>query len=197
MVHRKIMMVFATAVFLAFAAAQAHAGGGATCKSSKGVKMHTGSDGSHCLASSDGTGKAQAKATGDSSSQTFVTTGGKSKSVATDHAVSEAESESGGKSTAHASNPGSNAFVDADSKGVATTTATGGSSGEATALNGPCTATSMATNGSTANADCENGGFVNSTATNGGEAIGSDTFPPECTPNGGTAKVRSTAGNCG
>lgn len=195
MLGRKVMMGFAAATFFIVAAAHAHAAG-ATCKSSKGTKMHTAKDGSHCLASSDGTGSAKAKATGDSSSETFVTTGGKSNSVATDHAVSEAESETGGKSTAHASGAGSNAFVDADSKGVATTTATGGSSGEATALNGPCIATSMATGGSTANADCENGGFVHSTATNGGEAIGSDTSPPTCTPNGGTATVSSSAGNC-
>jgi hypothetical protein len=191
------MVEFATALIAVFIAVQAHAGAGASCKSSKGVKKHTGADGSTCLASSDGTGQAKAKATGDSSSETFVTTGGRSSSFAKDHAVSEAESESGGKSTAHASGSGSNAFVDADSKGVATTTATGGSMGEATALNGPCTATSMATGGSTARADCDNGGFVNSTATNGGEAIGSDTFAPTCTPNGGTARVRSSAGNCG
>src|SRR5271167_3922510 len=99
MVSRKAMTGFAAAVLVVFGAVQAHAGAGAKCKSSKGVKMHTGTDGSSCLASSDGTGSAKAKATGDSSSQTFVETGGKSNSVAEDHSVSEAESESKGKST--------------------------------------------------------------------------------------------------
>ena len=196
MVTRKATAAFATALLVVFIAAQVHAGG-ATCKSSKGEQKHTASDGSSCLASSDGTGKAKAKATGGASSQTFVTTGGKSNSVASDQAMSEAESESKGKSTAHAAGPGSDAFVDADQKGVATANATGGSSANVTAL-GNCNATGMATGGSTVNASCEaDGSFVHSTATGGGEADGSDTNPPTCTPNSGTATVRSSGGNCG
>ena len=115
MFSKKFMIGLATAVLLVFAI-QAHAGG-VTCKSTKGEQKHTASDGSSCLASSDGTGEAKAKATGGASSQTFVETGGKSNSVASDQATSEAESESNGKSTAHASGTGSNGFVDADQKG--------------------------------------------------------------------------------
>ena len=114
MVRRIALMGFVTAALFAFAA-QAYAGG-VTCKSTHGVHKRTASDGSDCLASSDGTGKAKAKASGGGSAQTFVTTGGKSSSFATNQAMAEAESESKGKSTAHASDPGSNAFVDADQK---------------------------------------------------------------------------------
>ena len=197
MVSKKAVIGFATVLLVAaFAAPLAHAGG-ATCKSTNGEKKHTASDGSSCLASSDGTGKAKAKATGGASAQTFVETGGKSNSVASDQATSEAESESKGKSTAHASGPGSDAFVDADQKGVATATANGGSVANVTAL-GKCNATGMATGASAVNANCEaDGSFVHATATGGGEADGSDTEPPTCTPNGGTAKVRSSGGNCG
>jgi hypothetical protein len=195
MVRKMSMTGLATAVLIVFAA-QAYAGS-ATCKSTKGEKTHTASDGSTCLASSDGTGKAKAKATGGGSAQTFVETGGKSDSVASDEAMSEAESESKGNSTAHASGPGSEAFVDADQKGVATANATGGSFSNVTAL-GKCNATGMASGGSTTNAHCEtDGSFVHSTATGGGEADGDDINPPTCTPNGGTAKVRSSGGNCG
>jgi hypothetical protein len=38
---------------------------------------------------------------------------------------------------------------------------------------------------------------VRANATGGGFASGSDTSPPTCTPGAGTAKVRSTGGNCG
>ena len=61
-----------------------------------------------------------------------------------------------------------------------------------------CTASATAKNNGDANAECTtDGGFVNATATNGGEANGTDTGPPICNANGGTAKVRSTGGNCG
>ena len=196
MVRRIALMGFATAVLVAFVA-QAHAGGGVTCKSTKGVHKRTASDGSNCLANSDGKGTAKAKATGGGSAQTFVTTGGKSSSFATNQAMSEAESETKGRSTAHASDPDSNAFVDADQSGVATVSATGGSTANVTAL-GKCNASGMATGGSTVNANCEaDGSFVHATATGGGDAEGSDSLPPTCTPNGGTATVRSSKGNCG
>ena len=197
MVSKKAVMGFATVVLVAaFAAPLAHAGG-ATCKSTNGEKKHTASDGSSCLASSDGTGKAKAKATGGASSQTFVETGGKSSSVASDDATAEAESESKGKSTAHASGSGSDAFVDADQKGVSTADATGGSFSNVTAL-GNCNASGMASGDSTINVTCEaDGSFVHATATGGGEADGDDIDPPTCKPNGGTAKVRSSGGNCG
>ena len=196
MVRRRALMGFATALLVTFAA-QAYAGGGATCKSTKGVHKRTASDGSNCLASSDGHGTAKAKATGGGSAQTFVTTGGKSSSFASNQAMSEAESEMKGKSTAHASGSGSDAFVDADQKGVATADATGGSFSNVTAL-GNCNASGMATGASTINVTCEaDGSFVHATATGGGEADGDDIDPPTCKPNGGTAKVRSSGGNCG
>lgn len=200
MARGKAMIGFAAAALLPFAAAQAFAGAKTVCTTSSSSThvMHTGSDGSECLATSDGTGKAKANASGSGSyAETDVLSGGHSSSFATDSAMSEAESESDGRSTAHASNPGSNTYVDADNHGVAKGTATGGSTSEATAL-GKCVATSKATQGSTADANCEAAGsFVHSTATDGGEAFGSDSSPPTCTPNGGTAKVRSTGGNCG
>jgi len=79
---------------------------------------------------------------------------------------------------------------------MATATATGGSNANVTAL-GKCNATGMATGGSTVNAHCEaDGSFVHATATGGGEADGDDTSPPTCIPNGGTATVSSSGGNC-
>jgi len=63
---------------------------------------------------------------------------------------------------------------------------------------GSCTATAKAKENAQATATCGTvGGSVNAQATKGGIAVGSDNAPPTCTPNGGTAKVRSSAGNCG
>jgi hypothetical protein len=193
-VSRKAVTGFATGMLLVWITASAHAGG-VSCKSNNGEHKRS-KNGSSCLASSDGTGQAKAKASGGASAQTFVTTGGKSNSIASNQAMAEAESETDGKSTAHASGAGSDAFVDADQKGVATVNATGGSTANVTAL-GNCNATGMATGGSTVNANCEaDGSFVHATATGGGEADGSDSGAPTCIPNGGTATVSSTGGNC-
>ena len=62
-----------------------------------------------------------------------------------------------------------------------------------------CHASGNAKNGAEADAFCETGGgFANATATNGGFAEAFDDAPPICnTSGGGTAKVRSSFGNCG
>jgi len=60
-----------------------------------------------------------------------------------------------------------------------------------------CDAHATAKHGASASATCSTfNGFAIASATHGGEATASDTAAPICTPNGGTAKVRSSAGNC-
>jgi len=61
-----------------------------------------------------------------------------------------------------------------------------------------CATSASAMKTATAHAFCSTkGSFAHVSATNGGFAEGSDTGAPTCTPGGGTAKVRSTGGNCG
>jgi hypothetical protein len=78
------------------------------------------------------------------------------------------------------------------------TTATMGANAEAEA-DGPCKITAIARGASSSsNATCStSGGFVKVITTKGGFAEGSDTDPPDCVPGSGTAKVRSSGGNCG
>jgi hypothetical protein len=52
--------------------------------------------------------------------------------------------------------------------------------------------------GSISDAECStSGSFVTATTTKGGQATGDGINPPTCTPGKGTAKVRSSGGNCG
>jgi hypothetical protein len=196
---RKAMIGFAAAMLLAFVAPQAHAGAGAVCneKMATGID-HTGTDGSECLASSDGTSTAKSKATGAKSvAEADVSTGGKANAVATGGSFSEAGSDTGSHSKSTASS-GSLAEAFSDEHGKAKATATGGSDAVVDAF-GKCKGTAKATGASLAVAVCEHDGtFAHATATGGGEAEGSDTSPPTCIPGpSGTAKVRSTGGNCG
>jgi hypothetical protein len=192
----KIMMGLAAAMLLAFAAEEAHAGAGAVCSEKKASSVdHTGTDGSECFASSDGSGKATAKAVGGSYADSEVQTGGKSKATATGGSFSEATSDTGGHSTGNAAT-GSSVTVASDEHGVAKGTGTGGSEADAAAF-GKCNASAKATGGSLAVADCEaNGTFAHATATGGGVAKAFDNATPVCEPGSGTATVRSSGGNC-
>ncbi|MGH7924839.1 MAG: hypothetical protein ACREQH_09660 [Candidatus Binatus sp.] len=197
MTLRKAQIGLAAAVFLAFAAVNAQAGN-AVCQPHLGFVDHSGTDGSECYASTDGTGKAHATASGDHSyAEADQGSHSKSTATATGGSQSYAESDTGGHSTSHASDPGSFAKADTDEHGKAKATATGGGNGQAQAF-GKCKSSGKATGAnSMANGHCENGGFADATATNGGIAMAYDDGPPTCdTSSGGTAKVRSTFGNC-
>ncbi len=185
------------AMLLALSAAQAHAGG-AVCAPHLGLVDHTGSDGSECLASSDGTGTPHANAKGAGSfAEADLSSGGKATATAKDGSFSDAAADSGGHSTSHASGAGSFGEAVSDDHGTAKATATAGGNGQSAAF-GKCKATGKATGSSSAAfAQCENAGtFATATATNGGTAFGFDDQAPTCIPNGGTATVKSTFGNC-
>jgi hypothetical protein len=196
--HRAVMG-FAAAMLLAFAAAPAHAGPGAKCSEKQNSSVdHIGTDGSECSASSDGTGTAKSKASGaTSSADAEVQTGGKANAVATGGSQSEALSDTGGHATSHASGGGSDGFVESHGHGVAKGNATGGGQTDAVA-DGKCNASAKAAgSGSYAQSRCgANGSFAHATATGGGAAIAWDNALPTCTPGSGTAKVRSSGGNC-
>src|ERR1039458_10180388 len=195
---RKSMIGLAAAMLLVFAAAPAHAGAGSVCKEKTATSVdNKGSDGSECFASSDGSSTAKSKATGDKSfADAEVSTGGRSKAAATGGSFSEAISDTGGHSTSNSSS-GSDGDATSDDHGVAKTTATESSEAHSLAF-GKCDAVANSTGGSLAVADCEaDGTFAHATATGGGTAKGFYNASPVCTPGAGTARVRSSGGNCG
>jgi len=214
---RKAVFGIAVAMLLAFAAVPAHAGPkfkGALCQTKANVKFSkTGVDMSECEVSSDGTSTvgpngllpALAKASGDSDAGADILTGGRAHAYATDHSESFASSDTNGHATSHAD--GAKSFAEAVSDGGARSlaNASGGGNGQSAAfgetggtLIGFCTAhgTAIGAN-STAFAQCEAAGHACAKATGGGTALAFDDKPPTCTPNGGTANVRSSGGNCG
>ncbi len=118
----------------------------------------------------------------------------------TDGSFCEAVSEDAtGKAQAKAKGNHSFSEADVDNHGNAKASANGDTAnGQADAF-GSCHASGKAIGAnSTAFARCETGGFAHATATGGGEADAFDDAPPVCTPGvAGTAKVRSSGGNCG
>ena len=192
---------FAAAILLLGLGATAHAAKGAKCIS-KGIGevTNSGTDGSDCTADGVAPGdKAVAKAKGDSTANSEADSGvtanananNKSEADATASAACKANANSNGDgsfseavctadhgSAKSVTNKGSTSFVDADDD---------------------CKASGNAKNGAEADATCvTGGGFANATATNGGVAEAFDDAPPTCdTSGGGTAKVRSSGGNCG
>ncbi len=194
------VMGFAIAALLSVNPAKALAAPGANCVSTSGDFMNVGGDGSSCDAFSDGSGKAKATAKGNSGANSEVVSGDKATAVATDHSFAEAESQgSSCPAKATANHGASAASLCFGQGGSAQATASNGADLARADAGAACKATAKATGaGSDAIAECSTpGGFVNATATNGGFAEGSDTDSPNCVPNGGTAKVRSTGGNCG
>ena len=201
MKSRSAMIGVAAAMLLVFAATSANAQFTVVCKAKKPPPVSlTGDDGSSCFASSDGKSSksAKASATGNGSgAEADELTGGHSKATATDGGFAESESDTHGQSTTNASGA-SSANATSDHKGVAQGTASGSSEADASAF-GKCEAKATASGtDSLATAECtRHGTSVHATATGGGIAEGSDTEPPTCTPGAGTAKVRSSGGNCG
>jgi len=198
------MMGFAVATSLAFAAAPAQAKCTTAtftvvCKETTAAHIdHVGGDGSECFAQSDGSGLAKACASDDHSfADSEMSTGGTTHATAKGGSFSGAFADNGGTSVSHVSGAGGDGDATSDDKGTATTNATGSSEAHTQAF-GKCTASATASGGSFANAVCENNGtHATATATKGGHAEAFDDKSPICTPNGGTAKVRSSHGNCG
>ena len=177
---RKTMVGLVAVMILGFAAANAHAGKGATCKSNnKGDVMHTGSDGSDCEADATGGGRSKAIAKGAGSAEAISETNGRANATATGEGTADATSDEHGKATAKASG-----------QGTADAAAFGGG--------GKCTASATASSSGTAEAQCEAGGFARATATGEGTAQAFDDAPPFCSPGPppGTATVQSSGGNC-
>ena len=174
---------------------------GSTCTATKlKVVDHVGSDGSECEASSDGKSKGHSTATGDkASAEADAMTHGKATATASGiGSFSDASADSGGHSTAHAMGDGSQANAATDSQGKAMSMANGTNAEADTQGFGKCKSTAKATGTkSLAVASCStNGTFASATATNGGTAKAFDNLPPVCQPNGGTATVKSSGGNC-
>jgi hypothetical protein len=138
----------------------------------------TASDGA--TASADATfhkGKAKATATGKDSSATAIGS----------DCPASAVGETGGSATANCGT------------GKATASASDGGVADAeTTVTPDCVVKATATGiSSMSTADCKvKGGFVTVTTTGGGFASGDGVTSPNCTPNSGTATVKSSGGNC-
>jgi hypothetical protein len=199
------MMGFAPAMLLAFTAVPADARCTAhtftvvcleTTAANKDLK---GADGSECFAQSDGSGLAKACASDNkSSADSEMSTGGTTHATAKGGSISIATADHHGTSVSHVEGAGGDGDATADDKGTATTNVTGCAEGHTQAF-GNCNATATASGaGSFAKAVCENNGtHATATATKGGHAEAFDDKSPICTPNGGTARVRSSHGRCG
>jgi hypothetical protein len=197
------MIGLAAAMLLAFATTTAHAQATVVCKTKLNTSVdNKGGDGSECFASSDGTSekKAHSEATGNGSfADAEEQTGSHSRATATGGSFSEATSDTHAQSTSDASN-GSSVTASSDHHGVAKATADGSSSEADASAFGRCEAKAKATGtGSLATAECgSRNKFAHATATNGGTAHAFDNASPTCDPGAsGTAKVRSSGGNCG
>src|SRR4029077_8393378 len=218
MIHSRSFALFALVCALLFSltAGPAHAAKAVKCVSTSGDVPKTGTDGSTCDADVITTGKAKATASGVSDAASTAT-GGSATSVATKGSAASATGDSGGSGKATADRA-SAASAEGDGASTGTAIATGASAASAVATTGGgvanataknksaaaatsealCSAQATAKNMSEAEATCSTpAGFAFATATNGGFASASDTGPPTCTPGSGTAKLRSTGGNCG
>jgi hypothetical protein len=193
---------FAAAILLlGLGATTAHAAKGATCISNgAGEVKGSGTDGSDCTADGVASGDSGvAKAKGDSTANSEAESGGTANANA--NTKSEADATASAACKANANSNGDGSFSEA------VCTADHGSAKSVTGKDGnstveafdDCKSSGNAKNGGEADAFCEtSGGFATATTSNGGFAKAFDDAPPTCdTSKGGTAKVRSTFGNCG
>lgn len=171
----------AAAMFRGQAKAKASNGGNASCIAQPGNASAIASDvGSNAQVDTvGGTGKATAMSGGNATANTSVFNGSCTVISTASNGGTTTNDCSGHKSRAEGvADDGGNAH--AESSGVS------------------CGATANATGDSSdAEAYCSNHGTkVTATASGGGVAIGSDTEPPQCMPNGGSAMVTSPEGDC-
>jgi len=198
---RNVVIGFAAAMLFAFAPGSAHAKGKkftVVCIEKNNTTVDHTATGTECFAGSDGTGKATAKAALGFADSELSTGGTTTATVRGASAFSGATADHGGKSISHVAGASGDGDATSDDKGTATTNVTGGGEAHTQAF-GKCDAAATANgSGSLATAECTTkGGFAHAKATGGGVAEGSDTAPPTCTPGAGTARVRSSHGNCG
>ena len=192
---------FASAILLlGLGATAAYAAKGATCISKgAGEVSNHGTDGSECDADGVASGDtAVAKAKGDSIADSLAEGGGTATASANINGEADATASAACKANAN-ENRGSNAeAVCTSDHGSAKSVASKGSNSTVEA-DDDCKASGNAKNGAEADAFCETtGGFATATASNGARAEASDDKAPVCdTSGGGTAKVRSSGGNCG
>src|SRR4029077_16469910 len=144
-----LIMGFAVAAVLAFAVVPADAKSpppftvGCVEKHNTSVSL-SGTDGSDCFASSDGSGQAKAKASDSgSSSDAEVSSGGTSRATARGGSFSGAISDTKGTSISHVSGAGGDGDATTDHKGTATTNVTGGAEAHTQAF-GKCDAQATA-----------------------------------------------------
>lgn len=173
---------------------------GVTCVSKSGPVSKTGGS-NICFAGSDGSSKATSTANGGATAIAAVANGGKAQASANgSDSLAEAHAEGACQAKSTASGPDivSNSTCTVDGGSAKTVAAKGANASAESDEKCDASANSVG-DGSVANANCSTaGGFVHSMATGGGVANGTDTDPPTCdTSHGGTARVRSSAGNCG
>ena len=171
----------AAAMFRGRAKAKATNGGNASCIAQPGnatsIASGVGSDAE--VDTVGGTGKATAMSGGNATANTTIFNGSCTVISTASNGGNTVNDCRGRKSRAEGvADDGGNAH--AESSGVS------------------CEATANASgDGSDAEAFCSNQGTkVTAMASGGGVAVGSDTQPPQCMPNGGTAMVTSPAGDC-
>lgn len=123
---------------------------------------------------------------------------GNATAIASDSGSTVFHAKGGCSAISTASNGGTGGSLCSGGKSKAESTADDGGSTLSESWGVACEATANATGaGSEAEADCYNhGSKVTAIASGGGVAMGSDTRPPQCMPNGGSAMVTSPAGDC-
>ena len=171
----------AAAMFRGHAKAKASDGGIASCiaQPGKASSIASGTGSNAQVDTVGGTGKAIAMSGGNATANTSIFNGGCTVVSTASNSGTTVNDCFGRKSRAEGvADDGGNAH--AESSGVS------------------CEATANASGDSSdAEAYCSNQGTkVTAIASGGGVAIGSDTEPPQCMPNGGTAMVMSPAGDC-
>jgi hypothetical protein len=176
-------------------------GNGADAQSSVtlgGRGKSTALDGSTADTEADGPSMAVSNATGVGSfADSNTSNNGIGISTASSGGDSGANARSNCKSTATASNNGTSINGCFRPGSVSETTADGGTAGTSSEGNNCRTKATSTGDGSDAEATCINKNTkVIAVATGGGIAMGFDFQAPVCTPNGGTAMVKSPMGNC-
>jgi hypothetical protein len=190
-----------------------------TCVSKdQGFNTNSLMDGTFCEVDSETGGKATAKASNRGSASADDFTFGKATATASDDATATAQATfPKGKAKATATGSDSSALAIGSDCPASAVSKTGGSAtadcgtGKASAsasddgvadaettVTPDCIVKATATGiGSISTADCKvKGGFVTVTTTGGGVASGDGVTSPTCTPNSGTATVKSSGGNC-
>jgi hypothetical protein len=173
----------------------------ASCIATQGTHSlvkHFGSRRSQCQAQADSGGRAKSHAAEAGLAGSLAREGGIAEADATDGAQATSEA-AGGRTNASAVGQKAKAVASVRNEGSAKATA--GRGGQAVAVaTVKCTAEANASGlGSFGHASCSKvGSLITVEATKGSFAEGSDTKTPLCKRvNGGVAKVRSPAGNCG